>query len=128
MTPSTARSLVFAINCLLLAAPAVAQVTTATFYGLVRDPSGSMLPGATVTMTHEETGAARTTTTNGSGEFVVSALPVGPYEVKIELQGFKAHVRRGVQLTSGQSARETFELELGAISENVTVEGVAALV
>jgi hypothetical protein len=128
MIPSTVRSVVFAINCLLLAAPIAAQVTTATLYGLVRDPSGSMLPGATVTITNEGTGGVRTTTTNESGEFAVSALPVGTYEVKIELPGFKALVHRGLQLTSGQTARDTFELELGAISENVTVEGVAALV
>lgn len=128
MAPSIVRSLVFASTCLLLAAPTVAQVTTATLYGLVRDPSGSMLPGATVTITQEETGAARTTTTNESGEFVASALPVGTYEVKVELQGFKSLVHRGLELTSGQSARETFELELGAVTENVTVEGTIALV
>ncbi len=128
MSGNSVRGVVFAVSSLLLATPAVAQVTTATLYGLVRDPSGSMLPGAIVTMTQEETGAVRSTTTNDSGEFALSALPVGTYEVKIELPGFKAHVRRGFQLTSGQTARESFELELGAVSENVTVEGVAALV
>ena len=79
MPSSTVRGIVFAINCLLFAAPSVAQVTTATLYGLVRDPSGSMLPGATVTITQGETGSVRTVTTNESGEFVVSALPVGTY-------------------------------------------------
>jgi hypothetical protein len=128
MTRRIVRGLAIAISTLLLAIPAVAQVTTATLYGLVRDPSGSMLPGATVTITQEQTGGVRTTTTNDSGEFVVSALPVGTYEVKIELSGFKALVHRGLQLTAGQTARDSFELELGAISENVTVQGIAALV
>lgn len=108
-------------------ATSYAQVTTATLYGVVRDPSGSILPGATVTLTHEETGVTRTTVTNESGEFGATALPVGAYTVKIELQGFKAHVVQGLQLVAGQTARQSYELQLGRLEESVTVAAEAPL-
>jgi len=124
----TFRLLAIAVSCVVLAGPASAQVTTATLYGTVRDSSGSVLPGATVTVTHEGMGATRTIVTTDSGEFALAALPVGSYTLKIELQGFKAHVSRGLQLGSGQIARQSFSLELGALAESVMVEGIAPLV
>ena len=66
-----------------------AQVTTATLVGLVRDTSGAVIPGATVVATNEGTGVAREGVSDANGEFVFSALPAGPYTVKIELTGFK---------------------------------------
>ena len=128
MTRHTVRGVLFALGGLLLAAQTFAQVTTATLYGIVRDPSGSMLPGAAVTMTHEGTGAVRTTMTDSAGEFALTALPIGTYTLKIELQGFKTHVHQGIQLGSGQISRQSFQLDLGALSENVTVAGVSPLV
>ena len=95
---SPVRHLALAAAFFLLAAAAAAQVTTATLYGTVRDPNGSVLPGATVTVTQSETGAMRTTVTNSAGEFALTALPVGTYVVKIELQGFKTHVSSGLDL------------------------------
>jgi hypothetical protein len=57
---------------------AIAQVTTATFYGVVRDPTGAVIPGAEVTLTHKATSAVRQTTTGDTGEFVFTTLPVEP--------------------------------------------------
>ncbi|MGH9373689.1 MAG: TonB-dependent receptor domain-containing protein, partial [Vicinamibacterales bacterium] len=128
MRASAIRFLPLAATVLLLSQSAFAQVTTATLYGIVRDSSGSMLPGATVTLLNEETGASRTTATDSAGEFGLTALPVGTYMLKIELQGFKAHVHRGLQLVSGQVARQTFQLDIGTMAESVVVEGVAPLV
>jgi hypothetical protein len=128
MKSRTLRSLPITILSLLLSGPAFGQVTTATLYGIVRDPGGLLLPGATVTLTQEETGTARTTVTNSVGEFAVTALPVGPYTVKIELQGFKTHVSQSLPLTSGQIARQSYEMQLGKLAESVTVESVAPLV
>jgi hypothetical protein len=122
------RQLIIAVSCLLPVAPVFAQVTTATLYGIVRDQSGSILPGATVTATHEGTATTRTTVTSSTGEFTLTALPAGSYALKIELQGFKTQVSQGIQLGSGQTARQVFELELGTVAENITVEGVAPLV
>ena len=90
------RYFALAIASLLLCGPVFAQVTTATLVGQLRDSSGAGIPGAMVVATHEGTGVAREARTDGNGEFVLSALPNGPYTVKIELTGFKTllHVLR----------------------------------
>jgi hypothetical protein len=96
--------------------------------GLVRDTSGAVIPGANVVATNEGTGVARDGVTDANGEFVFSALPTGPYTVRIELTGFKTISQRGIQLGAGQTVRQTFTLEVGAMSETVTVTGEAPLV
>jgi len=112
----------------LTATPATAQVTTATFYGIVTDASNAALPGATVTMRHDATGAVTTKTTDGSGEFVFGFVPVGVYTLKIELSGFKTFESRGLELSAGQNVRRTYVLELGRLQETVTVSGESPLV
>ena len=94
------------------------QVTTATLVGLVRDSSAAVIPGATVVATHEGTGVAREGVTDANGEFVFSALPSGPYSVRIELTGFKTLQQRGMQLGAGQTVRQTFSLEVGTALRN----------
>jgi len=105
-----------------------AQVTTATLIGVVHDSSNAVIPGASVIATHEGTGVSREATTDANGEFVLSALPSGPYTVRIELTGFKATRNQGMQLGAGQTVRQTFTLEVGALAETVTVSGEAPLV
>ena len=107
---------------------AEAQVTTATLVGQLRDSSGAVIPGATVVATHEGTGVAREATTDVNGEFVLSALPNGPYTVKIELTGFKSLENRGLQLGAGQTLRQTFALQVGALAETVTVAAETPLI
>ena len=113
---------------LFISIAAHAQVTTSTLVGLVRDASNAVIPGATVVATHEGTGVSREGVTDANGEFVFSALPAGPYTVKIELTGFKALENRGMQLGAGQTVRQTFALEVGAMAETVTVAGEAPLI
>src|SRR5688572_1270968 len=124
------RQQVLVLTALLLAASvfAHAQVTTATLVGLVRDNSAAVIPGASVTATHEGTGVAREGVSDANGEFVLSALPSGPYTLRIELSGFKTISQRGIQLGAGQTQRQTFTLEVGAMSETVTVKGDSPLV
>ena len=122
------RVFLSAVFLLLIVVPAYAQVTTSTLVGLVRDSSNSVIPGATVVATHEGTGVSREGVTDGNGEFVFSALPAGPYTVQIELTGFKALQNRSMQLGAGQTLRQTFTLEVGALSETVTVAGEAPLI
>jgi outer membrane receptor protein involved in Fe transport len=124
------RQQVFALAALFFftSISAHAQVTTATLVGLVRDNSAAVIPGASVLATHEGTGVARESTSDSNGEFVLSALPSGPYTVRIELSGFKTISQRGIQLGAGQTQRQTFTLEVGAMSETVTVTGEAPLV
>ena len=105
-----------------------AQVTTATLVGQLRDSSGAVIPGATVLATHEGTGVTREATTDVNGEFVLSALPNGPYTVKIEIAGFKTLQNRGMQLGAGQTVRQTFSLQVGALAETVTVAAETPLV
>jgi hypothetical protein len=112
----------------VFAAAAHAQVTTATFYGIVTDPSGAVLRGATVTLTHEGTGAISTKTTSATGEFAFSFLPLGFYTLKIELSGFKTFESRGMELQAAQSVRRAFGLEIGSLTETVAVEGSSPLV
>jgi outer membrane receptor protein involved in Fe transport len=105
-----------------------AQVTTSTLVGLVRDSSAAVIPGAIVVATHEGTGVARESVSDPNGEFVLSALPNGPYTVRIELSGFKTISQRGILLGAGQTVRQTFTLEVGAMAETVTVAGEAPLI
>jgi Carboxypeptidase regulatory-like domain len=108
--------------------PVDAQVTTATLYGVVEDPSSAVLPGASVTATNQGTGLARSVVTDERGEFAVSALPAGTYTVKIEMPGFKTYTNPSVQLGSGQNIRQRFVLEVGQLSENITVAETVPLV
>ena len=122
------RVFLFAIVLLLVSISASAQVTTATLVGLVRDNSGAVIPGASVVATHEGTGVSREGVSDANGEFVFAALPAGPYTVRIELSGFKTISQRGIPLGAGQTLRQSFTLEVGAMSETVTVTGEAPLV
>jgi outer membrane receptor protein involved in Fe transport len=107
---------------------AVAQVLEATLYGIVQDSSGAMLPGVTVTVTHQGTTLTRETVSDARGEFTLPALPPGAYTVKIELSGFKTYENRGLTLNAGQTVRQTFALEVGALAETVTVAENAPLI
>jgi hypothetical protein len=121
--------LFFITSALLLPAlPLSAQVTTATLVGQLRDSSGGVIPGATVVATHEGTGVSREAVTDTNGEFVLSALPAGSYTIKIELTGFKTLQNQGMQLGAGQTVRQTFTLEVGALEETVTVAGQSPLI
>ena len=128
MRCATTRVFVFATIALVVAARLEAQVTTATLYGIVRDRTGAVLPGASVTVTHEGTGFSQTGITDTGGEFVLTALPAGAYTLRIELQGFRTHTSRGLQLSPGQTTRQTFQIELGDVRESVTVQASAPLV
>lgn len=106
---------------LFLGVASVHADTTGTLAGQIIDPSGAVLPGATVTARHLETGLERVGASDPTGDFVLPKLPVGPYEVRAELAGFRPVVRQGVVLVVGQSAVLRLTLEPGGITEEVTV-------
>src|SRR6266852_6849541 len=103
-------------------APTFGQVT-----GVVTDPSGSIILGATVTVINSQTNVARTTTTNSAGNYAFPALQPGVYNVKAEMQGFQGEVREGVELQVEQIARIDFHLRIGAVTQTVKVAGGAPL-
>jgi hypothetical protein len=103
-------------------AQTVGQVT-----GVVTDPSGSVVVGATVIVTNSQTNVARTTNTNSAGNYTFAALQPGTYSVKAEMQGFQGEVREGVELQVEQIARIDFHLRVGAVTETVEVAGGAPL-
>lgn len=121
-------ALLVATGMFITPATGWAQVTTANYYGIVTDPTGALIPGATVTLTHEGTGASTTRTADAGGEFVFDFLRVGFYTLRIEAPGFKVYQSSGIELAAAQNVRRTFALELGEVTETVQVEGSAPLV
>ena len=94
---------------------------TASISGKVVDATGSGVGGATVTVKSLETGATRVVSTDDMGTYRVLALPIGPQEVKAEKAAFKTDVRTGVNLQVAQEGVVNFELQVGAIVDQITV-------
>src|ERR1700722_15898646 len=115
------------LTLLAMAQSGWAQVT-GVLSGRVVDATDAGIPGATVTVKPVETGATRSTTTDDSGAYRIVALPVGPQEVRAEKTGFKAAVRLGIDLAVGQEAVNNLKLEVGTVSEEVTVTADTPLV
>src|SRR6202030_1364926 len=91
---------------LLLAAnlvlPAVAQTVTGTILGLVTDPSGAVVPGATVTATNQSTGFTRTVNTDPEGNYRITFLPLGTYRVEAKSAGFERTLRNAIDVQADQ--------------------------
>ena len=106
----------------------ISQLPTATILGIVKDPTGAVIPGASITAKSVETGLTRTGVSAEDGSYRLSALPVGSYEVRVELPGFRSEVRSGLTLTVSQEAVVNFSLQPGAIDQTVVVTEDAPLV
>src|SRR6266852_4349702 len=105
-----------------------AQTSTATILGVVRDTSGALVPGVSISVKHTESGLTRTVVSGERGSYNVPLLPVGPYEITTTMPGFKQAVRSGINLVVGQEAVIDLTLEVGAAAETVTVSEEAPLV
>ncbi len=95
--------------------------TTQTIEGLVTDATGAVIPGATVTMTNVDTGIVTTVTTNETGNYRFSYVPVGNYSVRCELGGFKTQSVSGVLVETTAQVRTDFMIEVGDITEIIEV-------
>jgi len=102
--------------------------TTGTLRGTIKDPSGAVIPGASVTATQEETNAARKTQSNESGDYEFAVLPVGRYTLQTEASGFNTYVRKGIEVTLGHVIVVDAEMQLGQTVQVVTAEATAPLV
>ena len=96
--------------------------------GVVRDSSGGAIPGAEVTVTKTDTGMTRTVFSGVDGTYTLPNLPIGPYQLKVTLQGFNTYVRDGIVLQVSSNPEINVTLAVGAISEQVTVTANSTLV
>ena len=118
-------TIVLVVGCLPAALDA--QVLYGSLVGTVTDSSGAAVPGATVTATNKETNLERTAVTGGNGTYSFTNVLAGPYDVKVTLQGFKEAVRTAVPVSVNEVARIDVALEVGALTETVTVASESQL-
>jgi hypothetical protein len=104
----------------------IAQSTFGSFVGTVKDSSGALVPGATVTLTNAGTGAERTVTTDQHGDYSFLNLNPGKYQVTVMAAGFEKTDFSDLDLQSRETKRVDAILKLGAASETVTVQGASA--
>jgi hypothetical protein len=113
---------------LAAAVPASAQMTQGRLTGLVTDAQGAVLPGVSVTVTSPALIGPRTTVSEPDGRYMFPALPTGAYKVTFDLQGFRQFVRENVQISLGQTISVDAQMQLGQLTENVTVTGASPVV
>jgi hypothetical protein len=102
-----------------------AQSTFGTILGTVKDATGAVVPGATITLTNKGTTTQRTATSDGSGEFTLSNIDVGKYSVAITAPGFEKYSLPELSLTARESRRIDASLKLGQADQTVTVQELA---
>src|SRR5262245_57091462 len=112
---------VLVVHLLTLGVPAFSQRTTASLSGSVKDPSGAVVPGVVVEVTNEETGQVLSATSNEVGEFTLSFVPAGQFEIKVEMAGFRTFTQKALQFTAGQQVRFPIVLQVGGVTDETTV-------
>jgi Carboxypeptidase regulatory-like domain/TonB dependent receptor len=123
----TSMALAVAFVFLATACPSKAQFT-ATVLGVVKDSSGAVIAGATLTATNTDTSQTRQVPTGVDGSYLFEGLPVGNYKITAEHSGFRTEVREGLTLSVSESAVVNFTLNVGEVGQSVTVTGEAPLV
>ncbi len=105
-----------------------AQFTTARMSGSVTDASGSVVPGATVTVQDLDTAYKQTVQTGDGGEYLFPSLPVGTYQLTVKMQGYSTYIQNGIVLAVGQAATQNVKLGVGTVSQQVVVTANSQLV
>jgi hypothetical protein len=112
----------------LMAGAAFAQ-QPASIYGTVTDESGAVLPGVTVVVSSPALqGGSRTTVAEGNGEYRVTPLPIGIYDIEYTLEGFRTVSRKDIRVTVGFAARVDVAMSVGSLEERITVTGASPVV
>lgn len=117
----------FLVVCLFVL-PAYTQVSTADITGHVTDQQDRVVPGATITATNKGTGVARTATTNDAGDYTITQLPPGKYDLSVEAQSFSKALLQDFELNVGAKVTKNFVLQPGEITATVSVSAEAAAV
>ena len=117
------KKFIFILAFLILSAAVSlhAQTTNGSIEGSVTDPSGGAVAGASVTARNLDTGLTQTTTTTDAGIYSLPNLPPGRYSVTVEAPNLKKHAQEGVTVTTGTAISLNIPMQLGAVSESVTV-------
>jgi hypothetical protein len=124
--PGMQRLGILTLLLLFLAGSASAQVSTASINGVIRDPAGAVIPGATIVLTNVDTSVARTSTTNEAGAYGFVSIPPGNYTIESTAKGFSSQKLAPFVLAVGQAATFDFALTVGAETQVVNVEAAAA--
>jgi hypothetical protein len=120
------RAFGFAVGGILLfCATAFAQVDTGTILGTIRDTSGAVIPGVSVTLVNEDTKVTLQALTDDRGNYLFAALRVGSYTLTAELQGFKKVIHEHLRLNIQQRLVLDLTLELGGLEQVVDGTGAA---
>jgi len=122
-----AAAIALAVALGLLPSTVNAQVLYGSLTGNVTDSSGAAIPGATVSIKDEQTGLALSAVSDASGVYTIRNITGGTYTMNVSLQGFKEFVQTGIPITAGSVVRINGKLEVGALSETVTVTTEAAV-
>ena len=122
------RKLILVVACAALGLTAWAQTSTGTITGSITDTSGAAIAGAKVQIVNTGTNAKVDVATNLEGNYTAPLLPPGSYKVAVAASGFKGFEQAGIQLQVQQQARVNIVLQVGAMTESVTIQGDAALV
>lgn len=117
-----------ALLALIFIATAAAQsIISGDITGTVKDPSGDVLPGATVTLKNENTGRVQSSATNGSGQYRFSLLQPGSYDLTVEATGFQNGVQKGINVVAGQPSTANFQLSVAQSTTTVDVSEAASV-
>src|SRR5258708_2653667 len=119
------KGLLLVVLCVCLSLPLVAQKTTGTITGVVTDQAGAVVSGADVTATNKENGASRSAKSGASGDYVITDLPAGTYDVSVKEANFREFVSKGVQLFVSSTTTVNIVLTVGSATEQMTVEANA---
>ena len=103
------------------------QSDRGTLTGTVSDSAGAVIPAAAVIATNSETGIASRTVTTSTGNYTISSLSVGIYDISVEVTGFKKYLQKGVRVQVAETGRVDVVLEVGSATESVTITADAAL-
>ncbi len=107
--------------------PAVAQSLYGSLVGDVLDPSGSSIASSTLTISNAATGFTAEVKADDAGRFSVSNLLPGDYDLRVSSAGFKTQTRKAIRVSAGGVSRVDFKMEVGAITDQITVEATATI-
>jgi hypothetical protein len=108
--------------------PVWAQYTTARLSGIVSDPSGAVVAGATITVQEVGTGYTQSTNSTSGGQYLFPSLPVGTYQITVSMAGYTSYVQKGIVLSLGQAAAQDVQLRVGRVEQQVVVNANSSLV